>query len=320
MNAWHALRAGLARTTRYWQVWLILYAANLLGALLLVFLPALTLVSEPGHRPAIRQAADGLDAWLVLETLMSPDATAALGQGGPEPSLTPDLQQALLVALITLVALPWLAWLPASFLTGGLLLTYAGDPQRRSDWGPQPFRWRRFLWGCWHWFGTFLLLGLVQAFGWLIGLIPGVFLIVAALSVGQWLVWLLVAGLGLWLAFWLVLLEYARVAAVVGDTKNAVRALGSGLRFIVRHLLPVAGLYTLSLLLAAALHALFRLGLMPYLRLDWWLLVLLVQQVFILARLGIRLVRLGGETALVMGASQAPPVQEPVGPPTPEPS
>ena len=314
MSAWSAFRAGLARTTRYWQVWLILYAANLLGALLLAFLPALTWVSEPGHRPAIRQAADGLDAWFVLETLMSPNARAALGQGGPEPSLAPDLQQALLLALITLVALPWLAWLPSSFLTGGLLLTYAGDPQLTGGGAPQPFCWRRFLWGCWHWFGTFLLLGLVQAFGWLIGLIPGVLLIVAALSVGQWLVWLLVAGLGLWLAFWLVLLEYARVAAVVGDTQSAVRALGSGLRFVFRHPLPVAGLYLLSLLLAAALHALFRLGLMPHLRLDSWLLVLLVQQLFILARLGIRLVRLGGETALVLAASQSPPVREPASP------
>ena len=37
MNAWHSFRVGLDRLVRYWQVWLILYAANLLGALLLIF-------------------------------------------------------------------------------------------------------------------------------------------------------------------------------------------------------------------------------------------------------------------------------------------
>jgi len=306
MNAWQAFRAGLDRAARYWPVWLILYAANLFGALLLVLLPALSMVSDFGHRPAMRQAAGGLDAWLVLETLMSPGAMAALGQGGPEPAWTPALQQAILVGLVTVAALPWLAWLPASFLNGGLLLTYAGSPQ--------PFRLRRFLWGSWHWFGTFLLLGVVQALGWIIGLIPAAVLLVAALPAGQWLLWFLVAVLGLWMVLWLVVLEYSRIAAVVGDTQNAFRALGRGVRFVFRHPLPVAGLYALSLLLAASLHAVFRLGLMPTLRLEWWLLVLLVQQVFIVARLGLRLARLGGGTALVVGAAQSAPDGEPVGP------
>ena len=39
-----------------------------------------------------------------------------------------------------------------SFLYGGLLLTYSESPQ--------PFHWRRFLWGAWHWFGANLLLGI----------------------------------------------------------------------------------------------------------------------------------------------------------------
>ena len=302
MNAWQSFRVGLDRLVRYWQVWLMLYAANLLGALLLALLPSLSLVSEPGHRPAFREAADGLDAWYVLETLMAPGALEALGLAGPEPALTPFLQQVILLVLITLAAMPWLAWLPASFLNGGLLLIYTE--------APQPFRWRRFLWGSWHWFGTFLLLGMGQALVFTFSLILGAILIALALSVSQWLVALLAAGLGLWLVLLLAVLEFSRAAAVIGDTKNAFRSLGRGLRFVFRHPWPVVGLYTLSLLLAAALHALFRLGLMPFLRLEWWLLVLPVQQAFILARLGVRLARLGGGAALMVEA-QSPPVRAP---------
>lgn len=308
MNSWQAFRAGLARATRYWQVWLILYAANLVGALLLALLPALTMISDPGHSPAIRQAADGLDAWYLIEMLMSPDATLPPGQVASEPGLTPAFQQLLILGLVTLVALPWLAWLPASFLSGGLLLVYAESPR--------PYRWRRFLWGCWHWFGTCLLLGVIQVLGLMISLIPAAVLMVAAPSIGNWLVWFLVLAVGLWILLWSVLLEYSRIAAVVGETQNAFRALGQGLRFVFHHLWAVAGLYAATLLLAAALHALFRLGLMPYLRLDWWPLVLIVQQAFILARLCTRLIRLGGATALVADAIQPPPSQGPTGPPS----
>ena len=57
------------------------------------------------------------------------------------------------------------------------------------------------------------------------------------------------------------------------------------------------------------LHALYRLGLMPLLPLEWWLLVLAVQQSFILLRLGSRLARLAGASALLRHAEG-----EPVGP------
>jgi hypothetical protein len=297
MNLWQAFQTGLGRTGRYWQLWLILYVFNLLGALVLALLPALSLVSGPGHRPAIRQAADGLDAWMVIETLMSPSTMAALDQGATENVLTPGLQQALLVGAITLLALPWLAWLPSALMSGGLLLIYSE--------APQPFRSRRFLWGCWHWFGSFLLLGLVQAFGLILALLPTLLLLMPAARVGRWLAWLIVAGLVLWIALWLVLLEYSRIEAVVGRTRNSARAFGRAVRFVFRHPLPVAGLYLLTLVLAGMLHALFRLGLLPSLPLNQWLLVFLVQQIFMLARLVLRLVRLAGGTALVAAAGAA---------------
>jgi len=270
-------------------VLLILFAVNLLTALLLVALPALGLLG-PAHRPAVRQAADGVDAWLVIETMMSPLTNAVL-EGSTEPTPPPGLQQGILLVLLTAALLPLLSWLPASFLTGGVLLTYAE--------APPSFRWRRFLWGCWHWWGSFLLLGAVQGvasillFAPLIGAAGG-----AIAAAGGWLVWLVVPLLALVAVLWLALMEITRIAAVVGGRRNVARAFGGAVRFIFRHPLPVAGLYGLALLLLALLHALYRLGLMPHLPLDWWPLVLVVQQAFILARLWARLARLAGGVTL----------------------
>jgi hypothetical protein len=311
MNAWQAFRTGLHRATRYWQVWLAVYAAHLLAALVLVALPALSLVSGPGHRPAIRYAADGLDAWLVIEILMSPMSLAALGETGMEPGMSPALQEVLLVGLVTAAATSVLAWFLSSFLSGGLLLTYAE--------APRAFRWRRYLWGCWHWFGTFLLLGVVQALGWAVTLVPGAILVGAASSVGPWLAWLLVAVLGLALILWWVLVEYSRINAVAGETQNLFLALGRSARFLLRRPLAVAGLLLLSLIPAALLHGLFRYGLLPRLPLDLWFLVLLVQQIFILGRLGIRLVRLAGGMALVAVQPPVPDGSPPASQPVPAP-
>ncbi len=292
MNGWQAFRTGLAHTLRYWQVLLVLFAANLLSASLLVLLPALSLASGLGHRPAIRQAADGVDAWFVIETMMSSLANEALEQEGAETELTRGLQQTVLSGSVIAAVLPLLAGLPAAFLNGGLLLVFL---QAR-----QPFRWRRFLWGCWHWFGTFLLLGLVQGIVFALIFVPAIAVAaVAVVSIGRWLAWVAIPGLALVAVFGMMLIECARMVAVVERTRNPFVAFGRAVRFVFRHPLPVAGLYGLSVLLAGLLHLLFRLVLMPPLPLDWWPVVFLVQQTFVLARLGTRLVRLAGGVALI---------------------
>ena len=305
MNSWNAFRTGLSRALRYWWVLLILFVVNLASALPLAVLPALGLAAEFGHRPAIRQAADGVDAWLIIETLMAPLSGSALrplptsparggGDGGGWPELTHRLQQATLLGLVTAAMLPLLAWLPAAFLNGGLLLIYAD--------APQPFRWRRFLWGCWHWFGAFLLLGAAQVVTSSVLFVPVAGAAMGAVAAaGGWLTWVVVPLLALIAVLWLALMECTRIVAVVGETRYVVRAFGEAARFIFRRPLPVAGLYGLALLLLALLHALYHWGLMPHLPLDWWPLVLLVQQTFILARLWARLARLAGGVTLYRG-------------------
>ena len=133
MDGWRAFRSGLARTVRYPQVLLALFAANLLSALLLATLPALILASGPGQTPAIHQAADGVDAWMVIDALMSPLANAAQEQAGVDLELASGLRGTVLLGLITAAALPFAAWLPSAFLNGGLLMTYAESPQPWSQ-------------------------------------------------------------------------------------------------------------------------------------------------------------------------------------------
>lgn len=292
INGWNAFRTGLSHAARYRWVLLILFSVNLFSALPLTALPALGLATEIGQRPAIRQAADGVDAWLIIETLMSPLSDMALGDTGAES--TSRLRQTTLLGLLTTLALPLVAWPPAAFLSGGVLVTYAE--------ASSPFRWRRFLWGCWHWFGAFLLLsaaqGIVSAaiFTPVVGVALGIIA-----TVGRWLLWVFVPLLAFLILLWLALIECTRVAAVVGQTRNVFRAFGQAARFVFgsrRNLLAVTGLYGLALLLWGGLHALYRWGLMPHLPLDWWPLVLVVQQAFILARLWARLVRMAGGVAL----------------------
>ena len=293
VNGWDAFRTGFSCALRYRWVLLILFVVNLLSALLLAVLPAaLSLASGLGHRPtAIHQAADGVDAWLVIETLMAQLSGAALETGG-WPELARRVQQAMLLGLLTATALPLLAWLPATFLSGGVLLTYTE--------APEPFRWRRFLWGCWHWFGVFLLLGVVQGVISTVLLVPAIGATMGAVAlVDGWLAWIIVGLLVLFAIVWLALTECVRIAAVARRTRDIFYALGEAVRFVYQNFPAIAGLYALALILLGLLHVLYRWGLLPNLPLNWWPVVLVVQQAFILARLWARLVRLAGGVALV---------------------
>ena len=232
---------------------------------------------------------------------MAPLSSTALG-GGSWPELARWLQQTTLVGLTTALALPLLAWVSAAFLSGGVLLTYAEAPQPFDEFRTQPFRWRRFLWGCYHWFGAFLLLGALQALASSVLFAPLVGIAVGAIAaVGRWLAWAVVALLAAVAALWLAVTECTRIVAVAEQTPNIFRAFGRAVRFVFRNFPAVAGLYGLALALLGSLHALYRWGLMAHLPLNWWPLVLIVQQTFILIRLGARLARLAGGVALYQG-------------------
>ena len=299
MRGWQAFRSGLTQALRQRGVLAVLFAVNLVSALLLVALPAAALATGLGRRPAVRQAVDGVDAWLVLEALTSSLVDTALGQSSGAG--VPPVWQQFAAALIPAAALPLFAWIPAAFLAGGALLTYA-EASRTS------FQWHRFLWGCWHWFGSFVLLGVLQGIVAVVLFVPLIIASVAVVSaIGGWVAWVVIPLVVLVAALWLMVTDLSRVIAVVDGTRHILRALGRAVRFIFHNLKPVAVLYSLALLLTVLLHALFRWGLLAYLPLDWWPLVFLVQQTFILARLGARLARMAGGVTLYKahGSGQA---------------
>jgi hypothetical protein len=93
--------------------------------------------------------------------------------------------------------------------------------------------------------------------------------------------------------------DFAKIRLVVEDRRSAVGALVAGLRFAVRQPAAAAGLYTMNVLVFAAILGLYAIA-APSAAVSGWALVwtLLVTQLFILARLWARLVFVASETAL----------------------
>jgi hypothetical protein len=296
-RAWTSFREGLSRSLRYWQVLAIFYFASQLGALPLVVLPALDLFRS-ANRPSIQEAADGIDAWMVVETLAlrTRNLTQPAESVSPVPELAGGLTGIFFISLITAVVGPFLAWLTTAFLSGGAVLVYTETPQ--------PFRWRRFWWGCWHWFGVFLLLGFVQILVAAVLLLPLGILSLVIFSSGGWPGWIILPGVGLAAFLGLVLFECTRIFAVAGGTRNLWQAFRAAFRFLLRRPAGLGGLYLLGLALLVLIHAVFRLGLLRALPLEVWPLAVLGQQSFILLRLWARSARLAGGAVWYAQGSQ----------------
>ncbi|MBI5954915.1 MAG: hypothetical protein HY865_24915 [Chloroflexi bacterium] len=288
INGLQAFLKGLSRFARYPQLLFSAYVFNLLSALLLLLIPAFFLL-KPAQYTTIQTAADGIDTWLVTELMLSTTTYPAL-QGLSE-TLPPDwLGQSMLVIVSTLLAIPLLSWLPSSFLAGGTLLTYVEAPQK--------FSWRRFLWGCWHWFGTFLLINM------LLGIVTQVLVILLLIgigfafsSTGGWSNWITIPIFVLVMIPWLAILEYTRLLAVSNNTRNTFQTLWKAIGLVFRRSLALMGLYALSLLTLLLIHIIFRLLLLSEF-ISWGPLYLIVSQIFIAARLSTRLVRWAGAVGI----------------------
>lgn len=295
MNSLEATRTGLERFLRYPQVLFCAYLLNLFSALLLVSVPALLLIG-PAHYTSMAIAADGIDTWLVSELLLAMSTQPAL-QGLAAP-VTPDwLSQGLFVAASILLIMPFLVWLPGSFLAGGILLTYRESPTR--------FSWRRFLWGCWHWFGAFLLANLLL--GVITQLLVGVLVTVASIAsstLGSFINWILILLLTLVIILWMIILEYTRLIAVDSDTRNIFRAFRDAVVLVFRRPLSVLSFYGLSLLTLLFTHWIFRSLLLSEFA-SWGLIFFIVSQLFILARLAVRLMRWAGAPSLFRESASA---------------
>lgn len=290
VNSLQATRNGFERFIRYPQLLISAYVLNLLSALLLVLVPAALLIG-PAHYTGIQIAADGIDTWLVTELAMSFTTSPAL-QGLSQP-LPPDwLSQSLWVIAAIFVVMPFFAWLPASFLAGGTLLIYVETPAE--------FSWQRFLWGCWHWFGTFLLINL--GLGFMTQVFLGILLVgitIAASTIGGLANWITIPFSLLIMTLWLIILEYTRLLAVSHQTRNLFKSFESAVALVFHRLWAVVGFYALSLLVLLFIHVIFRtLLLSAFVSWGWGILFLVVSQLFVMARLSIRLSRWAGATAI----------------------
>ena len=277
------LFSAVRATLRYWPVLLILYLANLGSALMLAVLPGVRLLSQ-SRLGYFEQAAQGLDFNTIQEILIG--SLPTLLQGG-QSSLTPQIVTFLSVIFELIFVAPLLAWLPTAFLYGGVLLEFIEAPAR--------FDFRRFVWGCWHWWGAFLLLGGLQEAGWWVGF-GGLSIAVLLLAgwVGSWLVWAFLPIIGALLVVWLAVIELSRVSMVRIDIRNPLRGIVEAVKALVHHPRQYALIYVVWLGIWLVVQLVFRVGLLPRLPLEFWPLVLVVQQAFVLLRLWARAGRLAG--------------------------
>ncbi len=102
MSAWSAFREGLVRSARYWQALVAFYITSLASALPFVFFPALNLAGS-ANRGSIRQAAQGIEAWMLIEALLARLYRAALGiEQAAAPEITSGLESILLFGLLAI--------------------------------------------------------------------------------------------------------------------------------------------------------------------------------------------------------------------------
>lgn len=278
-----ALSLGARRVAQYWPALLLMQLGTLLSAGLLALVPALNLF-DLAHRPVIAEMAAGVRAWKLVDLFGMLNSTQTGGASSSAP-------MELMILLLAFAAMPLVGGFVSAFLYGGVLLTY-------QEARPA-FRLGRFLWGCWHWFGAYLALGLIQALVFFGLYLPLSSLVIFLVGLGPAGVAAAAGGLLLLAWLWLMVFELARVRLVLNNTRNPFRGIGRAFGDLFHRPLPLLAFYAAALLLLLGVQAVFRLVINPNAPLDVLVVALVVQQGFILSRLFCRALRLAGLTLLL---------------------
>jgi hypothetical protein len=194
-----------------------------------------------------------------------------------------------------------LLWL---FLSGGIIDRYARGRATRAY---------EFFAACGVYFGRFLRLALVMAVTYyvlfayvhpfLLGNLYGE--LTRDVTVERTAFFLrvsLYAVFGLLLVLANLVFDYTKVRAVVEDRRSMIGALAAGMRFVRRSFAPIVSLYVLNGLMFACvlgLYALLAPGADSH-GIGMWL-GFVIGQIYLLARLWVRLVFLASETSLFQG-------------------
>lgn len=265
------LKLAAARVLAHPRPWILRYLVSFIPASL--FAAAITLpIWQSFPYPVIRSLLDQRDIDILLDTLMH------IQDGNS------NLWLPLLVAIVAC-----LAWVPvqltALWLEGGTLFCYTSE---------KPIPWKGFLYACNRWFGFMLLFQGIGIFVFSVILITTAGISIAARALWYPLMWLVIfCGLMLilLLSLWF---ETTRAVAVTRNEKHLGRALHHSARLVVQGsiALPAFELGAVACMAALLLFRRWTVAIIPG---SWWLLSLVVSQVLLLTRHGLRLFRRGGE-------------------------
>lgn len=309
MGARAAFRDGIRRVNGSLVLLLGLFAVTLLLALPLSLALRTMLEAHLGASLAADAAASGVnyDWWQEflgqaagLGTTFLP---SIIGFGAVLENVSGLLDNLPLAATISGVTAAWLiVW---SFLSGGVLDRYARN---------RPTRSHGFFAACGTHFWRFLRLGVFALVGYyvLFAVVhPFLFETVytratADIPVERTAFVIRVAGylvFGTLLVLCSIVFDYARIRIVVEDRRSAIGALIAATRFIARHPGRTVGLYLLNgaaFLALVGLYALFDPG-VPGSGVGM-IAVLLIGEIYILARHYLKLLFYASQTALFQGA------------------
>jgi hypothetical protein len=288
-----ATRAGMFRAVAHSRLAVVVWLANLTLA-----------------------AAAGIPGWLALSSILADRPGADTLRDGLRFGVVSDLVQmrpGLLSGLfLSALGLAGLALVVGAAVNGGALEVLATEDERPLG--------HRFGRGAGRFFGRFARAGVVTLVlgGALAGLVWLPFLAASrALRGSAWeLGRFTMAGSGLAAAAFVLLLALlvlhaARVAIVLDDEPRVRSALWLGLKLVLRHPLSWLGTWGVNAgLVALALGAyLVVRGLLPATTAGLIVVMILVQQAFVLTRSWLRVALFGSEIALV--EHLLPPLPEP---------
>jgi hypothetical protein len=308
MRSVDALRDGIRRVNRAPVVLACVFASTLLTALPFSMIMRDSLAAHLGNSMVADQVAGGVNAqwWAEFTAQAGPlgqtFTTAIIGFAAVLDNLSALFDaESRPPAIVWLGAAYLLLWL---FLSGGILDRYARA---------RPTRAHEFFAACGIYFLRFLRLAPVVALTYyvlfayvhpyLLGNLYGALTRDVTVERTAFL-WRLVLYLvfGSTLALASLVFDYARIRAVVEDRRSMIGALAAGLRFVRRNAGAVAALFFLNGLLFVSLLLVYALVAPGA---GWtgpamWA-GLAISQLYLLARLWVRLVFLASETSLFQG-------------------
>jgi hypothetical protein len=291
---WKSLKSGLARGWQTKRLVLVFYFASLLLGLTIALPLRSALSSFAGRSLAGDELASGITFSFIVELI--------------------EYNQAAVVSLWVPIVLGALVyWVGSLFLSGGALAVLVGDQSNTA------YRTVTFWGSAANFFGRFLRLGL-----WSLLLLAALSLLPLAAAgiqrlafgsdpyqyITYWGTWVKVGLAALALFFFRICFDYARIHAVLTDERRTRVSLWRGVRFATGHLYRTIGLALLITLAGAIGLALLR-------PVTSWLdgttvvmvvMFILVQQLYVVWRVTLRLTRYASELQLYRALSEPAPV------------